>query len=72
MSKAVEINELESYSKRLCDFCDLKIARYKMMLIKDDEEVASTLFCWDCFDNFLDTCSDFKKEGEDNDEKCKL
>ena len=72
MSKAVEINEIEAYSKRLCDFCDLKIAQYKMMLIKDDEEVASTLFCADCFNGFLNSCLKFQNEGEDNDEKCKL
>ncbi len=73
MSKAIEVNEIELYSKRICDFCDIKIAKYAMYFIKNEEQIASTLFCEECFDNFIQECSDFfSKGGNSKDEKCNM
>lgn len=68
MSKAIEVNEIEAYSKRLCDFCDFNIARFNLSIIKNDEIVATTLFCDDCFGHFVTSCTEFLEEGDDKNE----
>ena len=72
MSKAVEVNELERYNKRLCEFCDFNIARFEMHIIKNEESIVSTIFCEDCFDEFTDMCYILLNEGEGIDEKDNL
>lgn len=69
MSKAVEVNELERYNKRLCEFCDFNIAKFIMHMLKENESIASIIFCEDCFDEFTDMCYMLLNEGEDIDEK---
>lgn len=72
MSKAIEVKEIEAYSKRICDFCDLKIATFNLSIIHNDEVTATTLFCDECFGTFVNSCTEFLEEGEDKNENNNL
>lgn len=72
MGKAIEVNELERYSERLCECCDFKIANYSMRMIKDNDSVAYMVFCKDCFSEFTALCHEFLDEGGSKDEKNNL